>query len=476
MEIRVKRVMLNEDELMHYGVKGMKWGVRRYQNKDGSLTAAGKNRNWPANAHDENDARTIDILSKLSGKKQTDISENDRGCFNHDIHWVLTQNKPDHISSTNKNDVAETGKFLKTCWEYEIMEAERERATGIPATIGGVPYHEKVSDYYNNYVKKDPDAYAKCIIEEIEFRNKDITHGDLGPYELQTFEIDANMPSENELYHHGIKGMKWGVRRYQNKDGSLTAAGQKRRSLGQVMKDHKTAKKRKAALAKARATKAKNAEEAAKRKKALESGKLSVKKMTDDEIKASIARLENEQKYKQKVLESSTWKRFTNKLVNEAVIPAVTESGKEVAKKFLTAKGMKALGLDEKKTKSALDLLKEESLAATYKKNINETKKYFKNEADQAKKQAEAQKQVDDYNKAWSESSSSNSTYSMKGSQINNATYETGKTKTNNIVQTHGNTSLSTINQSRVNEGVAWVESSGGEFLGTTSYKDVTDK
>lgn len=31
-----------------------------------------------------------------------------------------------------------------------------------------------------------------------------------------------------ELYHHGIKGMKWGVRRYQNKDGSLTAAGKKR--------------------------------------------------------------------------------------------------------------------------------------------------------------------------------------------------------------------------------------------------------
>lgn len=31
-----------KDELLHYGVKGMKWGIRRYQNSDGTLTAAGK--------------------------------------------------------------------------------------------------------------------------------------------------------------------------------------------------------------------------------------------------------------------------------------------------------------------------------------------------------------------------------------------------------------------------------------------------
>lgn len=36
----------------------------------------------------------------------------------------------------------------------------------------------------------------------------------------------------NDLQHHGIKGMKWGVRRYQNNDGSLTPAGKKRYSDG----------------------------------------------------------------------------------------------------------------------------------------------------------------------------------------------------------------------------------------------------
>ena len=46
-----------------------------------------------------------------------------------------------------------------------------------------------------------------------------------------------------ELYHHGIKGQKWGVRRYQNEDGTRTAAGKSRYDDGLTRRQRKKAAK-----------------------------------------------------------------------------------------------------------------------------------------------------------------------------------------------------------------------------------------
>ena len=55
-----------DNELYHYGVKGMKWGVRRYQTKSGSLTAAGKKRAKAGNDDGDNSERNKKIVKKVA--------------------------------------------------------------------------------------------------------------------------------------------------------------------------------------------------------------------------------------------------------------------------------------------------------------------------------------------------------------------------------------------------------------------------
>lgn len=51
-----------------------------------------------------------------------------------------------------------------------------------------------------------------------------------------------NYTYPNYICHHGIKGMKWGIRRYQNEDGSLTAAGRKR-AVKRTVKGYRKSRK-----------------------------------------------------------------------------------------------------------------------------------------------------------------------------------------------------------------------------------------
>ena len=173
-----------------------------------------------------------------------------------------------------------------------------------------------------------------------------------------------------ELTHWGIKNMKWGIRRFQNKDGSLTPEGGKRyngsdykprKSLGQKISDYKKASAKKKQLEKARAARAekKRAEEEARakaeqRKKDVESGKIKAKDLTSDELKDRINRLSDEKRYKQLMEETghisaieTYGKEFAKKMWDQAIVPAATEAGKELVKKAILDASKKDAPVEE---------------------------------------------------------------------------------------------------------------------------------
>lgn len=151
---------------------------------------------------------------------------------------------------------------------------------------------------------------------------------------------------ENELYHHGIKGMRWGIRRFQNADGSLKPEGEKRygsgKSLGQTIKAYKVSRQRKKNLEKARAAKVEKQKTAEERAKLIAKGKIRPKDMTQEELNARITRLESERRIKQlerETYEASKGKKFVDGLMNKVITPAATAAGEQFLRKYLNDVG-----------------------------------------------------------------------------------------------------------------------------------------
>ena len=240
----------------------------------------------------------------------------------------------------------------------------------------------------------------------------------------------------DELYHYGVKNMKWGIRRYQNPDGSLTPAGKKRytnadgslnkkgvKKFGDSVKSEKSSGTSSGSSSGSKAT-----------------SKNKVSDMSDSELQSKVNRLRNEEAYRdlskklgydspkteldakiemmekqKKYLELqrdindltpkkvSKGKEIVNTLIDKAVIPAVTEAGKSVLSNYLTKAGANAIKKALGKTTAKIDADVKRAYAKEQAKlNREQAQQKAKADKNKAKQEAKAaQKQAKaDKNKA----------------------------------------------------------------------------
>ena len=132
---------------------------------------------------------------------------------------------------------------------------------------------------------------------------------------------------DNELYHHGVKGMKWGVSKTPVRSSSGATRKRKSNALS-LFKKKKATRNVSSANSSPAQTK-------------------SIKDMSDDELRKKVERVRLEQQYQQLDPKTvSRGKRITKRVMDDIIVPAAVDIGKQVAKSIMANVTNKVLSLE----------------------------------------------------------------------------------------------------------------------------------
>lgn len=275
---------LDHGDLYHYGIKGQKRGVRRYQNTDGSLTPAGKQHygvgvlQLLGSRKDQTSAQGGPSKSNLkiglaAGSKKITATMNSTGRMNSEGHltkWrdrrrALSYAKGARERSSALKAYDKTGNASgKEAAESRMSIAGRDlsgaaKASGIarlqnrtaiakyaksaayaaagvgasvalanpaPLALGAA----SIKNLWQGNRARKKSNIAKEFAKEHYNDESDYLPENIVDIENKYYRYHPNRrhAKHSDLAHFGIKNMKWGQRRYQNPDGSLTAEGKMR--------------------------------------------------------------------------------------------------------------------------------------------------------------------------------------------------------------------------------------------------------